>query len=99
MVMRKPVKVLMKTKEGFKEVPSPFRFKAADKIFQNAWNFKQTIFMEGTLEITMRLENLLSVLVRSDLIPKVLTKLGNIRVLDSNEKAAEEETRSLCLKL
>jgi hypothetical protein len=41
MIMRKPVKVLRKdSKEGFKEVPSPMRFKAGDKIFQNAWNFK-----------------------------------------------------------
>ena len=59
MVLRRPVKVLSKTKEGFKEMPSPMRFKAPDKLFQNAWNFKQVIFMEGTLEITMRLEQLI----------------------------------------
>lgn len=51
-VLRRPAKVLIKTKEGFKEVPSPMRFKAEDKFFMNNWNLKQVIFIEGTLEIT-----------------------------------------------
>ena len=51
-VLRRPAKVLIKTKEGFKEVPSPMRFKAEDKFFMNNWNLKQVIFIEGNLEIT-----------------------------------------------
>lgn len=60
------------------------RFKAGDKIFQNAWNLKQVIFLEGTLEITMRLEQLIQVVQASD-HPKTLPNLGNVRVLDESE--------------
>ena len=86
MAMRRPVKVLLKTKEGFKEVPSPLRFSAEDKMFMNSWNFKQVLFMEGTLEITMRLDQLIKLVHSSDLVPKVSPEnLGNIRVLSESE--------------
>ena len=60
------------------------RFKAGDKVFQNAWNFKQVIFLEGTLEITMRLEQLIQVVQASD-HPKTLPNLANVRVLEESE--------------
>ena len=78
LVMRRPVKVLSKTaKDGFKEIPSPMRFQGDNEVFQNCWNLKQVIFLEGSLEITMRLANLIEVVKRSDLVPKVFpTDLG-----------------------
>lgn len=86
MVMRRPVKVLLRTKEGFKEIPSPFRFMDENKVLQNTWNLKQVIFLEGTLEITMRLEQLLQVIKNSDLVPKICaTDLGLVRVLKEDE--------------
>lgn len=91
LVMRRPVKVLLKSKEGFKEVPSPLRFKAADKTFINSWNLKQVLFIEGTLEITMRLEAIIKVVQSSDLVPRISpTDLGNIRVLDQAEPKCRE---------
>lgn len=33
LVMRRPVKVLNRSREGFKEVPSPMRFKGEDDVF------------------------------------------------------------------
>jgi hypothetical protein len=62
MVMRRPVKVLSRSKDGFKEMPSPFRLEGEDDVFMNCWNLKQVIFLEGSLEITMRLENLIQVI-------------------------------------
>jgi hypothetical protein len=61
MVLRKPAKVLEKTKDGFREMQSLFRLQAPDKMFMNAWNLKQVIFVEGSLEITTRLEKLIKV--------------------------------------
>jgi hypothetical protein len=82
-VLRRPAKVLLRAKEGYKEIPSPMRFNADDKIFMNSWNLKQVIFLEGTLEITMRLEQLVKGVQSSDLVPKIYPiNLGNVRVLD-----------------
>ena len=87
MVVRRPVKILLKTKEGFKELPSPMRFKAEDKFFLNSWNLKQSIFLEGTMEITMRLDQLIKVVRSSDLVPKIShDNLGNILVLAGGEE-------------
>ena len=62
------------------------RFKAEDKAFMNNWNMKQVIFIEGTLEITMRLEGLIKVVHSSDLIPKISPEdLGKVRVLNESE--------------
>ena len=89
--LRRPAKCLLKTKEGFKEVPSPFRFVAEDKMFLNAWNMKQVIFIEGTLELTQRLETLIKVVQSTDLVPKISPMtLGNVRVLDINEPKCKE---------
>jgi len=86
MVLRKPAKVLLKTKEGFRELPSIFRLEANDKFFMNAWNLKQAIFIEGSLEITTRLETLIKVVQSTDLVPHISPfDLGKVRVLDSEE--------------
>jgi len=67
------------------------RFQAEDKFFMNSWNLKQAIFLEGTLEITMRLEQLIKAVQSSDLIPKVCPlNLGNIRVLSLEEPKCKE---------
>lgn len=67
------------------------RFKAADKTFINSWNLKQVLFIEGTLEITMRLEAIIKVVQSSDLVPRISpTDLGNIRVLDQAEPKCRE---------
>ena len=61
LTLRRPAKVLVMTKEGYKEVPSILRFQANDKTFLNSWNLKQVIFIEGTLELATRLETLIKV--------------------------------------
>lgn len=67
-------------------MPSILRFRATDKFFLNTWNLKQVIFLEGTLELTTRLETLIKVVQSTDLVPRISpTNLGNIRVLDPTE--------------
>jgi hypothetical protein len=82
MVLRRPAKVLSKTKEGFREIPSIFRFKSDHKVFMNSWNIKQVVFIEGTLEITTRLETLIKIVQSTDLVPNISPfDLGKVRVL------------------
>ena len=86
MVLRKPAKVLEKTKDGFREMQSLFRLSAPDKMFMNAWNLKQVIFVEGSLEITTRLEKLIKVVQSTDMVPTISPfDLGKVRVLDNEE--------------
>ena len=86
MVLRRPTKVLNKTKEGFREVPSIFRFNANHKTFMNSWNIKQVVFIEGSLEITTRLETLIKIVQSTDMVPHISPfDLGKIRVLDLEE--------------
>jgi hypothetical protein len=86
MVLRKPAKVLEKTKDGFREMQSLFRLQAPDKMFMNAWNLKQVIFVEGSLEITTRLEKLIKVVQSTDMVPTISPfDLGKVRVLDNEE--------------
>ena len=72
-------------------MPSIFRFKANDKMFMNSWNLKQVIFIEGTLELTTRLETLIKIVQSTDMVPRISpTNLGNVRVLDVTEPKCKE---------
>ena len=65
---------------------SLFRLSAPDKMFMNAWNLKQVIFVEGSLEITTRLEKLIKVVQSTDMVPTISPfDLGKVRVLDNEE--------------
>jgi hypothetical protein len=91
MVLRRPCKVLTKTKEGFREIPSIFRFKSDYKTFMNSWNIKQVIFIEGSLDITTRLDTLIKIVQSTDLVPHISpTDLGKIRVLDLEDPKCVE---------
>jgi hypothetical protein len=61
LTLRRAAKVLVHSKEGYREIPSLLRFRASDKFFLNSWNLKQVIFLEGTLELATRLETLIKV--------------------------------------
>lgn len=52
-------------------------------MFMNAWNIKQAIFIEGSLEITTRLEALIKAVQSTDMVPTISPfDLGKVRVLD-----------------
>ncbi len=52
-------------------------------MFMNAWNIKQVIFIEGSLEITTTLEALIKAVQSTDLVPTISPfDLGKVRVLD-----------------
>ena len=91
LTLRRPVKVLIQSKEGYREIPSVLRFRALDKMFLNSWNLRQVVFLEGTLELATRLDTLIKVVQSTDMVPRIsATDLGNVRVLDPTEAKCKE---------